>query len=399
MKHDASPLFDGFFVAGFECSDHKLDDGRRLDLLASTRHDELAAEDYARARAMGMFACREGVSWVRCERRAGVYDFSSLLPRLRAAEGKLDVFWDLMHFGWPDHVDVFAADFPIRFGKYVRALARWLVDHSDAASRFCPINEMSFLSWAGGDVGVMNPFTRARGFELKEQLVLATIEAIEAVRLSMPHARFLYAEPAINIVCSPELPLTWRGIESNNLLQYQALDMLSGRVMPRLGGDPRYLDIVGVNFYGNNQFTIEGHTVPLGDPRFKPFCSMLLELWQRYQRPMMVAETGAEGEQRAPWLRYVAEECERALGLGVELHGITLYPVITHPGWVDDRHCQNGLWDYADERGERPIDEALAAELRRWTPRLVAARAARLQPASAAATARAQPSALSVLEP
>jgi hypothetical protein len=49
LAHDAAgafaPLFDGFFLGGFECSCQKLHDGRRLDLLASTRHDELADED------------------------------------------------------------------------------------------------------------------------------------------------------------------------------------------------------------------------------------------------------------------------------------------------------------------------------------------------------------------
>jgi hypothetical protein len=39
---------------------------------------------------------------------------------------------------------------------------------------------------------------------------------------------------------------------------------------------------------------------------------------------------------------------------------------VNHPGWVDDRHCYNGLWDYADEQGEREIYEPLEAEIRRW---------------------------------
>jgi hypothetical protein len=37
---------------GFECSSHRLEDGRRLDLLASTRHDQLADQDYASARGV-----------------------------------------------------------------------------------------------------------------------------------------------------------------------------------------------------------------------------------------------------------------------------------------------------------------------------------------------------------
>jgi len=51
--------------------------------------------------------------------------------------------------------------------------------------------------------------------------------------------------------------------------------------------------------------------------------------------------------------------------LGVPVGGITLYPIVNHPGWEDDRHCHNGLWDYADENGERPIYEPLAQEIRR----------------------------------
>ena len=42
-----------------------------------------------------------------------------------------------------------------------------------------------------------------------------------------------------------------------------------------------------------------------------------------------------------------------------------LYPIVNHPGWVDDRHCHNGLWDYADENGVREIYEPLAMELAR----------------------------------
>ena len=39
---------------------------------------------------------------------------------------------------------------------------------------------------------------------------------------------------------------------------------------------------------------------------------------------------------------------------------------MNHPGWVDDRHCYNGLWDYANEQGEREIYEPLETEIRRW---------------------------------
>lgn len=374
-----APLFESVFLGGFECSCQKLADGRRLDMLASTRHDELVAEDYIRLRNVGMTACRDGVPWALVE-RSGRFDFSRFTPMVRAARRHcVDVIWDLMHFGWPDDVDPFAASFPLRFGRYAAVFARWLSLETDRPTFVAPINEMSFLAWAGGDVRCLNPFEAARGVELKAQLVRATIEAIEAIRLVIPGARFVQPEPLINIVPSQEHRKTWARVESDNLLQYQAWEMLVGRVWPALGGHPRYLDVVGVNFYSDNQFTPEGATVERGDVRYRPFSKMLLDVWRRYERPMIVSETGCEGSGRAPWLRYVSAQCIAALRQGCELHGITLYPIVNHPGWADDRHCHNGLWDYPDDTGHREPDPELLGEILRETPRLEAARGTMLR--------------------
>jgi len=362
----------GIFLGGFECSCHRLLDGTRLDLHESTGHERFADQDFAALQAMGISTCRDGVSWVRAERRPGRFDFSSPRRLLHAARrARVRVIWDLMHFGWPDDVDVFGLTFPARFAAYARAFASFLAEEGERAPIITPINEISFLSWAGADVRIMNPFVSARGVELTVQLVRATIEAIEAFRDILPETRFLQPEPVINIVPATDQPKTWRRIEADNLLQYQACDMLTGDIWPSLGGHPRYLDIVGVNFYSDNQFMLDGTTIQLGDPRYKPFSLMLDEVWQRYRRPMIVSETGAEGEARVPWLRYVCDESAIALESGVELHGITLYPIVNHPGWNDSRRCHNGLFDYADANGVRPIYEPLAQELRRQAPRLL----------------------------
>jgi hypothetical protein len=376
----ARPLFDGFFLGGFECSNQVLEDGRRLDMTVATRHDQWADRDFARARAAGMTACRDGVSWVRTEPTEQTHDFRSVLPILRAADQhRVQLIWDLMHFGWPSDVDVFAPSFPGRLARHARAFATWLSGESDQPAMITPINEMSFLAWAGGDVRCMNPFASARGVELKVQLVRATIEVIEAVRDVLPRARFLQPEPVINIVPDERHPRTWARVESDNLLQYQAWDMLVGAIWPALGGHPRYLDIVGVNFYPDNQFMLDGTTVRRGEPRYRPFSQMLLGVWSRYGRPMIVSETGSEGEDRAGWLRYVCEESREAMQRGCELHGVTLYPAVNHPGWVDDRRCENGLWDYPDVVGERALYVPLAEELRLQTPHMLAARAEVLQ--------------------
>jgi beta-glucosidase/6-phospho-beta-glucosidase/beta-galactosidase len=378
------------FLGGFECSCHRLEDGTRLDLTRTTHHDELANEDYARLRRLGMTACRDGVSWVEVERSEGRYDLSSVARRLRAAEAQgVRVIWDLMHFGWPDHVDVFAVEFAGRFARYASAVARYFADQSDDVPMFAPINEISFLAWAGGDVRVMNPFQAARGVELKAQLVRASIEAIDAIRAVLPRARFLQPEPVIHIVPAEAHPKTWRRVESDNLLQYQAWDMLSGRVWPALGGGPDYLDVIGVNFYPDNEFMLDGTTVRRGDRGYKPFSQMLLDVWSRYRRPMIVSETGSEGDARAPWLREVVRECALAMQAGCELHGITLYPVISHPGWADGRNCRNGVWDYADKPSERRAHVPLVEEMLAQAPGLADARAAALRRAHGAPGGRA----------
>jgi hypothetical protein len=383
----ARPLFDDVFLGGFECSCQRLADGRRLDMLASTRHDELAAADYARLRKVSMTACRDGVSWVASEPSPGVFDFSRFVRMAQAAaKAEVDVVWDLMHFGWPDDVNVFRPSFPARFGQYAHAFARTYSTVTDRPAFITPINEMSFFAWAAGDVRCMFPFEAARGVELKAQLVRATIEAIEAIRRVLPKARFLQPEPVIRIVPPHDQPKIWARVESDNLLQYQAWDMLTGRVWPSLGGNDRYLDLVGVNYYPDNQFTPDGDVVSVGDHRYTPFAELILDVWRRYERPMIVSETGSEGKERAPWLRYVGDQCVEAIRQGCELHGITLYPVVNHPGWVDDRHCQNGLWDYADARGDRRADPALLAEMGRQRGRLVAARAGMLATRLAAAS-------------
>jgi len=90
---------------------------------------------------------------------------------------------------------------------------------------------------------------------------------------------------------------------------------------------------------------------------------MLKEVYNRYRRPVFIAETGIEGDARPSWLRYIGQEARAAAALGVPLEGLCLYPILDYPGWGDDRHCYSGLWGYADNQGRREIYEPLALEL------------------------------------
>jgi beta-glucosidase/6-phospho-beta-glucosidase/beta-galactosidase len=374
-------LFNSFFLGGFECSSHRRQDGRRLDLLASTKHDCLVANDYRQLGQYGIRAVRDGIRWHLVERKSRHYDWSSFLPMLHAARDQgVQVIWDLCHYGWPDDIDIWKPEFVERFARFAQAATRLVRDETDAAPFFCPINEISYFSWAGGDIGRFHPLSKGRGAELKAQLVRASIAAIEAVREVEPRARFVQPDPLISVIAGPWGPDPSDRVEAENYrcAQYQGWDMLAGLLYPELGGKPEYLDIVGVNYYSDNQWMLGGRTpdlevtssrpfqtIELGHPLYRPFREMLIDIYGRYGRPLLISETGAESAAQAVWLRYVADEVRSALALGVSVEGICLYPIIHYHGWADDRHCECGLLGMADEQDRRAVDEGVADTLRR----------------------------------
>jgi hypothetical protein len=369
-------LFKSFFAGGFECSTHRLRNGKRLDLVAATRHEELALKDYERLRQQNLRVAREGLRWHLVEQTRGQYDFSTALPIVRAArETGTQVVWDLCHFGWPDHLDIFSPEFVTALGHYGAAFANWLKHETDEPGFFVPVNEISYFSWAAGDEGSIFPFALGRGFELKRQLVCAAIHAMDSIWSVMPEARFAHVDPVIHVIAALKRPEDKPDAEAYRLSQFQSWDMICGRLCPELGGNPKYLDVIGANFYPHNQwfYNLKGHRrirrfTPISrkHPSYRPFREMLAELHARYHRPVFIAETGSENRIRASWLRYVCEETQAAIEAGVPVEGMCLYPILNHPGWNDGRHCHNALWDYADANGEREIYEPLARELRRW---------------------------------
>ncbi len=75
--------------------------------------------------------------------------------------------------------------------------------------------------------------------------------------------------------------------------QFEAWDMLRGALHPELGGHPRYLDVIGINFYPHNQW-IEGWGATALDLwRLSPVRHLLMENYRRYGRPIYIAETAS----------------------------------------------------------------------------------------------------------
>ena len=277
----------------------------------------------------------------------------------------------LLHYGSPDDLDVFSPRFVDRFTRYCTALARFIHNYTDRVPFFTPINEISFLAWAAGHVGYIHPFGVERGQELKRQLIRAAIAGIEAIWQVNPKARIVQVEPLIHVVPPRGHPELAEQAAAQRAGQFEAWDMMTGEMEPDLGGHPKYLDIMGLNYYHSNQWEYpdvrlrwEDHP---RDERWVPLHELLAEIHTRYRRPFFLGETSHFGAGRGLWLKEIHQEVKTAISNGIPVEGITIYPIIDRPDWDDINHWHNsGLWDLIpDEEGrlQRVLNEEYAAVL------------------------------------
>jgi beta-glucosidase/6-phospho-beta-glucosidase/beta-galactosidase len=366
-------IFSSFWMGGFESACHINRQGHRLDMLAATQHDRFADADYAGLAQVGIRSARDTARWHLIERSGGRFDFSSFDGMSSAARLRgIQIVWDLCHYGWPDDLDIFAPAFVDRFAQFCRAIASRVREQSDEVPLYTPINEISFFAWAAGEVGWFFPFGHGRGAEVKRQLVRASIAGIDAIWSVDPRARIVTIEPLIHVVPPAGKPDLNGAAAAYRRSQFEAWDMLAGAAAPELGGHARYLDVMGVNFYHDNEWEdpggqrIQWHIRPR-DPRWVPFHQLCREAYERYHRPIFVGETSHVGSGRAEWLREMTREVSLAIDAGVPVEGVCLYPILDRFEWDDPTHWHNsGLWDLErDEQGNlrRILNQEYAAAL------------------------------------
>jgi len=357
--------FDSFFQAGFECSSHRRTDGVRLDLIGATSHDRHVFGDYSQCSELGFRTVRDGLRWHLIEKAPGRYDWSSWMPMLEAAEEiGMQVIWDLFHYGSPDHVDQGGADFPKKFTDFAVAALEFRESVTKRPPLVCPINEISFICWAV-EVGYFQPVGVREVGWLKRHLVRTAVAASTAIRERWPDSTFVWADPLINVAPRDRSRKEVKGADRVRQGQFQAYDWLTGRDEPELGGSPDIVDVVGVNYYPHNQWYRDGPTIPMGHHEYRPLGDMLVEVAERFGKPLFISETGAEGSARAAWLHYVCDEVRSAQARGANVEGICLYPVTAYPGWDNSRHADVGLFSPIGSDGKREVYEPLLEELNR----------------------------------
>ncbi|MBC8010562.1 MAG: amine oxidase [Burkholderiales bacterium] len=349
-----SPLHS-FWMAGFECTDQLNAFGNRVDFLHLTRHIERLDEDYRNLGVLNIRSVREGIRWSQIERTPFVYDWSVVAHMIeRGREHGIQQVWDICHFGYPDDLTPLHPMFARRFAAVCRAFATFY--RSVDATRpliVTPINEVSFISWLGGDVRGTSPYCVGQGWEVKYMLMKAYIEGVEALKEVDPGVRILTTEPLVSVTHGREAGRAEKAAaRRHHEHQFQVTDILCGRLCPELRGRPEYLDLLGVNFYYNNQWvkaTNEMLVWKNHDDRWVPLHELLRQTYRRYGRPLVLSETSHPKEDRPLWLDMIAQECVATRAAGVPLFGVCWYPIIDRPDWdhLHDWH-QSGVWDRAE---------------------------------------------------
>ena len=369
-------IFPTFFLSGFECSTFLWRDKGRRDLSQETQHTSHADADYRLLHELGIAVAREGIPWPQVDRGARRYDFACIDPLIAAMNAaQILPIWDLCHYGYPDDADPWHPDFAARFADYCRAAAEHVCARVRGPHFFTPINEITFWGFAGGEWGWIAPFgdTKAQRLRLRDVLCRAAIAGVKAIREVDPEARMVHVEPVIRVVAPddrPDLAEAAR-IEMEDDACH-AWDVLAGKANPEFGGAPEVLDIVGANCYsfGQMEYREHGPHQALGpdDPRIRPLCELLSKVWQRYRRPMIIAETSGLHDGREEWLKDVMEEALAAVDEGIDLHAICLFPAVDMPDWHTGEWLHNGLCDLIDEGGDlrRVPCRPYIDELRRW---------------------------------
>jgi len=351
--------FTTFFIGGYECADHINRSGERINLLKETQHDIRFSDDYEALAAIGIKTVREGICWSMVEKSPEVFDFSEVHNRMLAAEKfGIQQIWDLIHFGYPDGIYPTHPHFCSRFEKLCEAFTLFYKEHSKQPLFVVPINEISFLSWHSGDVRGTVPFAVNSGWDIKYHLCKAAILGIKKIKNIDPESCIILVEPLVRIHSSG--PETLNQTLDSNENQYQAMDIIAGRICPELGGSEAFLEILGFNYYWNCQWEVNGPPIDWPDTEQKriPFSALLQEAYQRYQKPIFVSETGHFGSGRVEWLNEIAAECLLAKKKGVDLRGICIYPVTDRPDWDDlTKYSECGIWDLDENSNRIPHQE------------------------------------------
>jgi hypothetical protein len=320
------------------------------------QHDVRAAEDYRLLKGLGIQTIREASRWPLIDKPSGL-DWVPVDIFIDAcAEEGMEPIWDLFHYGYPEDLDPFSSAFADRLAAYAFEFARRVSSRLPGPHYFTPVNEPSYFAWAAGHAAHFKPYAVNQAYELKVSLCRAAIKATNAIWEACPSAEIVTVDPICRVAPPLDRPeLQGQADDFNNRVVYESLDMISGNLLPELGGSRRHLGIIGVNYYWTCQWELGETDIQLGDddPRRMPLSYLIENTQHRYGGEIMISETSHYGDMRPTWFVELGEDLRGMLRRGVPLKGACIYPILGMMDWHEsEKYHSMGMWDLLPS-GER----------------------------------------------
>jgi beta-glucosidase len=321
------------------------------DVAESTGHIARWREDFRLLRSCGVEELRYPVRWHRVEREPGEFDWTQTDEMLGYARAiGLRTIVDLVHHtSYPRWLGSFADP---AFGPALLRYVRSFAERYPETEAYTIFNEPFTTFLLCGHEGIwQHQFRGTTGFVAVARNVMPALTAASRIcRELLPEARHVHVE-----VCEHHTASSAEGEEYAdyaNDRRFLLTDLFLGRPIDdrrpfaaeihASGGrdlldlEPGHIDVLGLDYYAHNQWAWHspgvGTTCP---PAPVPFSELIAEYHGRYGLPCIVGETNIRGcaSDRATWLKYTLEQCERARDAGIPLEGYCWFPFVDSCDW------------------------------------------------------------------
>jgi dTDP-4-dehydrorhamnose reductase len=386
---------------GVECTVVRVGDEYR-DQTEETGH-AYRRDDIDLIAELGIKTVRYPILWESiAPDRADELDFSWTDERLAMLrERGIKVIGGLLHHGsGPRRTSLIDPDFPKKLADFAARGAErypWIED-------WTPVNEPLTTARFSGLYGHWYPHGRDYPTFLKALAneCLGTLEAMNAIRGVIPHARLVQTEDLGKTFSTA--PLRYQAAHENER-RWLSLDLLCGRVTPkhrwynilfgagvsmgdleRLATGEATPDLLGINHYltserfldhrldlypgyevGGNRLHryVDAEAVRVkrldGDTGFAP---RLREAWQRYGIPMAITEVhhGCHRDEQLRWFAEVWKTAGQLRAEGMDLRAVTIWSLFGNVDWRFLLTQKNGFYDTGayDVRGGTPRPTVIA---------------------------------------
>jgi beta-glucosidase/6-phospho-beta-glucosidase/beta-galactosidase len=350
----------GFVVAsGIECSAPLNRAGVRMDELVKTGHLERYEEDIRLVRETGIRYLRYGIPFHRVNPSPDVSDWGFVDHALEACR-RLGVvpIADLLHFGVPDDIGGFQDPMlPERFRGYAAAFA----DRYPWVRYYTPVNEPFITAEFSARLGYWNEALADERAFVRALLMVArcVVLASAEIRARRPDAVFIQSDTCH--YTHPMRPDDTSRADLENELRFVGYELAYGRPLPGfvadhlLAHDATRADLAWFERHGSDEGTIVGTDYYAGSERaVRPdgslgpsgvrlgYYHLARQYHARLRRPIMHAETNAEGAGAVEWLLGQWAEVGRLRADGVPIRGFTWYGFVDHVDWDSALREDNG---------------------------------------------------------